>query len=332
MKFLPRNWCAFFLLTSCLATGLHAVEKARVNQPRVNVRGQAAMTSEVVTQLQKDEEVSILEEITIAKPKAGEPAKWAKIQMPRNTPVWVYAPLLKDRLTSSRKLNLRAGPGENYSVVGLIAKGEAIKEIRSLEDWVEIETPANAFAFLDAQLLTKSGVETPAPAVTPVVVTAPVAVVVPPPPVVVVPLATESLADVAVAIVVAEKPAPVKPAIVVAPVSELVPLAAVPAVVVPIKIVETSVSPVADPGPAPRRTVRREGTVRSTRFNIQAPTYYELVSSEGNIGINYLQGEKSGLKLRDFRGKKVVVSGEESIDPRYPSRPIMEIETIETAP
>ena len=282
------------------------------------------MTSEVVTQLQKDEEVFILEEITIAKPKAGEPAKWAKIQMPRNTPVWVYAPLLKDRLTSSRKLNLRAGPGENYSVVGLIAKGEAIKEIRSLEDWVEIETPANAFAFLDAQLLTKSGVETPAPAVTPVVVTAPVAVVV--------PLATESLADVAVAIVVAEKPAPVKPAIVVAPVSELVPLAAVPAVVVPIKIVEPSVSPVADPGPAPRRTVRREGTVRSTRFNIQAPTYFELVSSEGNIGINYLQGEKSGLKLRDFRGKKVVVSGEESIDPRYPSRPIMEIETIETAP
>lgn len=289
------------------------------------------MTSEVVTQLQKDEEVSILEEITIAKPKAGEPAKWAKIQMPRNTPVWVYAPLLKDRLTSSRKLNLRAGPGENYSVVGRLEKGEAIKEIRSLEDWVEIETPVNAFAFLDAQLLTKSGAETPAPAVTPVVVTAPVAVVIPP-PVVVVPLATESLAEVAPPVVVAEKPAPVKPAIVVAPVSDPAPVAAVPAVVVPIKIVEPSVSPVADLGPAPRRTVRREGTVRSTRFNIQAPTYFELVSSEGNIGINYLQAEKSGLKLRDYRGKKVVVNGEESIDPRYPSRPIMEIETIETAP
>ncbi len=291
------------------------------------------MTSEVVTQLQKDEEVSVLEEITIAKPKAGEPSKWAKIQMPKNTPVWVYGPLLKDRTISSRKLNLRAGPGENYSVVGRLEKGETIKEIRSLEDWVEIDTPQNAFAFLDANLLTKDGVAGTAPTEKPAEVPVPIAVVVPLAPVVVVPLTTESLAEgVPPVAVVEKKPEPVKPEVAPVPAPTPVPVAAEPVPVVAIKPVEQVVSAVAESGPAPRRIVRREGTVRSTRFNIQAPTYFELVSSEGNIGINYLQAERIGLKLKEYRGKKVVVTGEESIDRRYPSRPVMEIETIETAP
>ncbi len=306
-----------------------AAEKARVNQPRVNVRGQAAMGSEVVTQLQKDEEVLILEEITLAKPKAGEPAKWAKIKMPLNTPVWVYAPLVKDRATALRKLNLRAGPGENYSVVGSLEKGESIKEIRSLEDWVEIETPANAYAFLDANLLTKSGVAVATQVEKPILTPPVVAIV---QPVAVVALKTESLLDPPPVVIAEIKPEPTPTLPVVAPPAIVATNTAPALPVLPVVIVPTLESTVVEAGPAPRRIVRREGTVRSTRFNIQAPTYYELVSSEGNIGINYLQSEKSGLKLRDFRGKKVVVSGEESLDRRYPSRPIMEIETIETAP
>ena len=48
--------------------------------------------------------------------------------------------------------------------------------------------------------------------------------------------------------------------------------------------------------------------------------------------INYLNAEKSGFKLKDYKGLRVVVTGEESIDPRFPDRPLLEVETIEVAP
>jgi len=80
-----------------------------------------------------------------------------------------------------------------------------------------------------------------------------------------------------------------------------------------------------------KRVVRREGNVRSTKFNIQAPTYFELTTDGGKI-INYLSGEKAGFKLKDYKGLKVIVTGEEFIEPRFPERPLLEIETIEVAP
>jgi hypothetical protein len=80
-----------------------------------------------------------------------------------------------------------------------------------------------------------------------------------------------------------------------------------------------------------KRIVRREGQVRSTKFNIQAPTYFELIGERGRI-LNYISGEKAGFKLKDYKGLRVVVTGEEAIDPRYPDRPLIELETIEVAP
>jgi len=80
-----------------------------------------------------------------------------------------------------------------------------------------------------------------------------------------------------------------------------------------------------------KRIVRREGQIRSTKFNIQAPTYFELIGEHGRI-LNYVSGEKAGFKLKDYKGLRVVVTGEEGIDPRYPDRPVIELETIEVAP
>jgi len=80
-----------------------------------------------------------------------------------------------------------------------------------------------------------------------------------------------------------------------------------------------------------KRIVRREGSVRSTKFNIQAPTYFELVGERGKI-LNYINGEKGGFKLKDYKGLRVIVTGEESLDPRYPERPVIELETIDIAP
>ena len=50
-------------------------------------------------------------------------------------------------------MNLRAGPGENYSVLGVVERGTAVNEITTKGDWTQIETPTNAFAFVAAMYL-----------------------------------------------------------------------------------------------------------------------------------------------------------------------------------
>src|SRR5438445_5281038 len=111
-----HRWLPAILLL-LLAASVPASEIATVNQSKVNVRGQPALVGEVITQLNKGDQVNFLEEISLEKPKAGEPAKWAKIKMPANTPVWVFASFIDPatKTVAARRLNLRAGPGENYS-------------------------------------------------------------------------------------------------------------------------------------------------------------------------------------------------------------------------
>jgi hypothetical protein len=83
--------------------------------------------------------------------------------------------------------------------------------------------------------------------------------------------------------------------------------------------------------PPLRRIVRREGLVRST-LSIQAPTYYELLNPQNRKTINYLHTDSMGTHLKDYRGRRIVVTGEEGIDPRWPKTPVIEVETIELIP
>ncbi len=322
---------------------LLAEETGVINQPRVNVRGQPSLVGEVITQLKKDEPVVILEEIKVAKPKAGEPAQWARIQMPPNTPVWVFASFLDPatKTVAVSKLNLRAGPGENYSVVGRLEKGAAVKEIRTVEDWMEIETPAGAYGFIALDLITRTGSKGTAPesapakttvAAAPVespAVTAPVKEPEPvPPPVTATPVTAEPAPAKVVDIPVKQEPL-VAPVVV--PAETPAVTAAVPAAPTPAILPPVTTKPAADLGPLPKRVVRREGIVRSTA-SVQAPTYYELISPETRKTINYLHPSKSEINIKPFRGKTVVVVGEEGIDSRWPTTPVIEIETIEIAP
>ena len=81
----------------------------------------------------------------------------------------------------------------------------------------------------------------------------------------------------------------------------------------------------------PKRIVRREGIVRSTT-SIQAPTYYELLSPEHHKTVNFLYTDKIGIDLKDYRGRTIIVTGEEGIDPRWPKTPLIEVDTLELIP
>jgi len=303
MKKMQRWVWAMCLGLGLLAFSAGAEEAAVVKKNRVNVRAQATPDSEVITQLKKGETVTVLEEIAARKPKRGEPTTWARIQLPPNTPVWVYAPYIEttNNSVNIKRLNLRAGPGERFSIIGRIDRGTTVKQIRTTDNWMEIEAPPNAYAFVAAEMLEKSAASTPPQLAA---TTTPPAPAQPPPTVETVKPET--------APAVATEPVP-------APTQAAAPVAPEPA---PTTAVETA---------APKRVVSREGTVVVSR-SIQAPTSYALEHRESRRTVNYLHSESEDIDLKRFAGKKVIVMGEELIDHRWVNTPIIEVESIRLLP
>ena len=307
-----QRWVwAVCLALGWLALSAGAEEVAVVKKNRVNVRAQAVPTSEVITQLKKGETVVVLEEVTPKKHKRGEPAKWARIQLPPNTPVWVYAPYIEttNNTVNIKRLNLRAGPGENFSVIGRIERGTPVKQIRTTGNWMEIEAPTNAYAFVAAEMLEKSAA--PAPAPTELAANATKAAPTQPPP-------TVELVKPETAPAVATEPVP-------APTQ-----AAPPATQPPGLAQQPAPTPTVEAAP-PKRVVSREGTVVVSR-SIQAPTSYGLENRESRRIVNFLHSESEDINLKRFAGKKVIVTGEELIDQRWVNTPIIEVESIRLVP
>ena len=372
-----------------LLTAQAAEETAVVSDGKINVRGQPSLIGEVITQLEQGEKVTVLERLTNTVQRVpGEPTNWAKIKLPPNTPVWVFAPFVKEGAVAVSRLNVRAGRGENYSVIGRLNRGDEVKAIRTVEEWIEIEPPTNAYAFVDFGLL-KFGGEVPTVAAVPqnnqpevTATTAPAATETTTTPSVTAPVTVEAASNntpTAVAavpsnttpeptnnVVIRPEPVTTQPEIATAPgTNELEVTTARPAnaeetkpatTVQPeaaVTLPETSpLAPIIVATPAPtnaaattataapverrvkppgKRIVRREGIVRPTT-SIQAPTWYELVNAETKKRINYLFGDNLEINLKDYRGQRVVVSGEELIDSRWPNTPIMDLQSLDVLP
>lgn len=315
-----------------------SIGTATAKGENVNIRGQATFNGEVITRLKKGESVTLLETITLKKAKKDEPTNWFRIALPTNTPVWVLAEFVDatNHVVLPKRLNVRAGPGENFSIVARMEKGDAITSLRQVNEWLEIAPPASAFGFVAADLLEKPVLNpaSPAPIETtenkvvpvpaPAPVPAPEAVVVPP----------------------AETITPATPETNAAPVVAAATNAPVIATLTP------APAPIADPPvPAPepaveeppvKRVVIREGYIKES-INIQALTYYQLHTADGGMLIDYLRSvevPKTDGKITwqvpkfyfdKFVGKKVIIMGTEGVNKRWKGIPVLEVENIELA-
>jgi uncharacterized protein YgiM (DUF1202 family) len=308
---------------------------ATVVASNVNVRGQAKLKSEVITRITKGQQVTVVEEVIRNNSGPDEPSAWAKIVLPQGTPVWVSANFVDptNRTVLPKRLNLRSGPGENYSIVGRMERGEVVKELSTKGPWMEIEAPTNAYAFVAAQYLKQEAPSaaaiastTPAPAAAaPATTTTPAPVtpatppepapttstVTEPPPVAAAPTGTPAVT-----------PAPA-PAVTNAPPVETAALTPAPAAE------GTNAVPVAEEQPPKKRIVMREGFVRGTG-SIQAPTHFSLVSADATRKmIDYLYSPSVELDLRRYKGLHVIVTGEESLEERWGNTPVLSIQKIQ---
>lgn len=262
---------------------------AEVNATELTVRGQAGLKGEMVTHLHKGDTVNVLEEINLSKHEAGEPAQWAKISFPTNSHIWVDDKYIKDGAVSVKKLNLRAGPGENYSVVGVLEQGTSVNAIETKGNWIKIEPPTGAYAFVAARYLTQeagttqvastpneapeSG-STPTPTPTPVTPT--------------------------------PTPVPEQPTIVATP--------------TPVPPQQPSVPQV--------RIVQHEGVV-GTVGSPTAPSTYKLYDPQTKEDIDFLYPISGNVDLSKYVDDRVIVTGEEGIDKQWPNTPIIAIQNIE---
>jgi len=283
---------------------------AQVAVNDLNVRGQAGLKGEVVTRLNKGDAVTVISQLNLDKHATGEPAQWAKIALPTSNHVWVNTKYIDaaNKTVSAKKLNLRAGPGENFSVLGVVEQGTAVNIINSKGAWSEIEPPSSAYAFVAAMYLKQessgnmaanppASTETapaanPAPAATPTSVPEAAPVVTTP------PATTETTAP------AATTPAPT------------------PATTSP--VVETA--PV-DTNPPPPRVVTHEGVVGPVG-SIIAPTPYVLYDISTRQNINFLYTTSTNLDIGRYSGMLIDVTGEESVAERWKDTPLLTIQRI----
>jgi uncharacterized protein YgiM (DUF1202 family) len=151
-RFFKGLWIAGLLGTLTVS----AQETATVNQNNVNVRGRAGFNGEVITVLRSGEPVEVLDTVTLSETKSGEPAKWLKIALPANTPVWVHSDFIDPatHAVTANRLSVRGGPGVNYSVLGFADKGTAVSEISRKGSWIEISPTPNLSGYIAASMVT----------------------------------------------------------------------------------------------------------------------------------------------------------------------------------
>ena len=271
---------------------------AEVVVNNVNVRGQAGLKGEVITHVQKGDTVEVLSQISLDKHKGDEPAQWAKISLPTNVTGWVNSKFIDAtaKTVTPKKLNLRAGPGENYSVLGVVEKGTAVTEDGTKGDWTKIEAPANSYAFIAAMYLKQEASGN---------------VPVNPPPSTETPAPTPMTVAEAQPIVTTPEPMPM------------------PAPQNPTVIIQTNIVVVTDTNvpPPPPRIVTHEGSVRSS-VSIVAPTYFELYDPADGKAINYLYSTTTNLNLVRYNGLKISVTGEEGLDARWKETPVLTVQKI----
>ncbi len=273
---------------------------AEVAVSNLNVRGQAGLKGDFITHVSKGEMVTVLSQITLDKHKPDEPAQWAKIVVPASAHVWVNATFIDatNKTVLPKKLNLRAGPSEYHSVLGVIERGTVVNEIKTKGNWMQIDAPTNAFAFVAAMYLKQEASGTMATNVPPSAETEPTPTPVEEaPPIVTEPTNPPPAAE--------PEPAPAPPVVAPEPVA-----------------IETNLPP------PPPRIVTHEGVVRHVRSIIE-PTDYEIYDPKTGDQINYLYTTSTNLDIGRYKGLRIIVTGEEGLTERWKNTPVLTIQHIQ---
>ncbi len=257
----------------------------RIKADRVNLRAKPDPAGEVVTQAALDERLRVLE----------TQEAWIRVAPPERVELWVHRDFVKDGLSTGEKVNIRAGAGIHFSVVGQYTRGERVEVRGEFGDWLKV-APSNASLWVSrewTELLYAAPIVEPVPA----------------------PLAQGDAAAAEAAAAVASPIAPSEPA--------PGPLTDVPAAPESIRMPPPAPQPMLEAGAQPPRDlklvplegqgrlVEREGELKPAPFVFGRPSKFRLARREGNQlkTVCYVRGNTG--QLNSLMNESLIISGRE---------------------
>lgn len=334
-----------------------------------NLRAKPSMSAEILVSLKKGQELLQVGTAEDPKAPADEPKEWVEVAAPAGTKVWIFAALVdsNSKTVRAKKANLRAGPGRNYAEVGYLVEGAVVQELRAADGWLQIAAPEGAVVGYIAKSLIRSAPEGVAskPEAKPTA-PAPVTTRTVPPARRPVPLPesvnreqTLAARSIPADPTVESRPLNSIPASRIQPaptrVAQQIPeavtpepvLEPTPATLPPPATIATATPAEVIPAPAPAtasipsqptivhverpRQVIREGVV-AVALTPQAPGNYQLDNFRKREGmIAFLYTDDPEIKLASWRWRRVLITGEEYVDARWPKSAVIKVTAIQPA-
>jgi len=120
-----------------------------------NLRARALATAEVVGKLSQGDPIEA----------KGIEQNWVEIVPPTNVDLWVLGDYVREGVVEcSQTVNVRAGPGINFSIVGKVGPGARVDVRGAHGEWMKIAPPDGSSVWIARELV---GVAPPKPAVKP---------------------------------------------------------------------------------------------------------------------------------------------------------------------
>jgi len=118
--------------------------KVRVLKDNTNLRAKPALNVEVAGQVAANQELTV----------KSMDAEWVEIAAPTNIDFWVLGDYLKDGAVVCRQsVNVRAGPGINFSIVGQLTNGVKVQVRGNMADWIKVAPPENCSLWVSRSLV-----------------------------------------------------------------------------------------------------------------------------------------------------------------------------------
>lgn len=120
-----------------------SADEVRVIGNRVNLRAKPDLQSEVVGQVNRGDRLTL----------KSKNEDWVEVAPPDTIEFWVHRDFIEGDEVSPPRLNVRAGPGINYSVVATIERGTRIRPRGEFTEWLSIEPPDAASIWITSDLV-----------------------------------------------------------------------------------------------------------------------------------------------------------------------------------
>lgn len=130
----------FALLTVSVGAQTNDVTKVKVTGDRVSLRADPNLDAELLDRAMSGEEMVYFEETN----------GWIAVQAPDSLNFWVAGEYIKEGVVQPNKLNVRSGPSQNYSVVAVVEKGDAVSSRGEFNEWLKIAPPIGSRVWISA--------------------------------------------------------------------------------------------------------------------------------------------------------------------------------------